>query len=123
VDQSDSIKAERKKAVDLFRQCSPLFLAMGDAVRQQLLLDIAEYDDTGVNVQTLTGKTRLSRPAISYHLKILKNSGLITGEKNGTEVFYRLQIENDFAVIKELVETLQDILDAKRPTAEVGKTV
>jgi ArsR family transcriptional regulator, arsenate/arsenite/antimonite-responsive transcriptional repressor len=113
VQQTETIEEERKKAIDLFRQCSPLFLAMGDPVRQQLLLDIAEGEETGVNVQTLTSKTRLSRPAISYHLKILKSSSLIVSEKNGTEVFYRLQLEKNFSVIKELVETLQDLIYVK----------
>jgi ArsR family transcriptional regulator, arsenate/arsenite/antimonite-responsive transcriptional repressor len=116
------IQKEKCKAVDLFHQCSPLFLAMGDSVRQQLLLDIADGDDQGVNVATLTGKTRLSRPAVSYHLKILKDSGLITTEKNGTQVFYHLHLDENFTVIRELVTTLQSLLDAKNRSGQSAST-
>ena len=118
MDKNDALK-DKKRAIDLFHECSPLFLAMGDSVRQQLLLDIADNDDIGVNVATLTGKTRLSRSAISYHLKILKDSGLITTEKSGTEVFYHLHLAENFTVIRELVSTLQELIDSKKQ----GKTV
>jgi len=86
---------------------------MGDSVRQQLLLDIADGDEAGVNVATLTGKSRLSRSAISYHLKILKDSGLIITKKLGTEVFYYLNLEDNFLIIRDLVATLQQLIDQK----------
>jgi DNA-binding transcriptional ArsR family regulator len=113
LDEVDIVE-EKNKAVNLFHQCSPFFLAMGDSIRQQLLLDIADGDDKGVNVATLTGKTRLSRPAVSYHLKILKDSGLITTEKDGAQVFYHLHLDENFTVIRELVSTLQRLIDAKK---------
>ncbi|MCI1208233.1 MAG: metalloregulator ArsR/SmtB family transcription factor [Treponema sp.] len=104
---------EKKKAIDLFHLCSPLFLAMGDTVRQQLLLDIADCSEKGCNVAELTGKTRLSRSAISYHLKILKDSGLITARKKGTQVFYFLHLDENFVIIRELVDTLQRLIAVK----------
>lgn len=108
------VNVEKNKAVSLFQQCSPFFLAMGDSIRQQLVLDIAAGAEKGVNVATLTSKTRLSRPAVSYHLKILKDSGLITTEKEGTQVFYHLHLDENFVVISDLVKTLQNLIDVKK---------
>ena len=61
----------------MFNSCSPLFIALGDEVRQKLVLDIVDAGAEGINVKNLSAKSRLSRPAISHHLKVLKDSGLI----------------------------------------------
>jgi ArsR family transcriptional regulator len=39
---------------------------------------------------SLTGVFDLTGPTISHHLKVLREAGLISGERRGTWVFYRL---------------------------------
>ena len=58
-----------------FNSCVPFFIAMSDEYRQQLIMDIAEAGNDGINVSNLSAKSKLSRPAISHHLKVLKDAG------------------------------------------------
>jgi len=69
---------------------------LGDEVRLSIIaaLSLAEQagNADGLNVNEITQQTNLSRPAISHHLKILKDSGLITVRQSGTSNFYRLSL-------------------------------
>ena len=70
-----------------------VFKAMGDPVRLRLLSLIASHEGGEACVCDLTGVFDLSGPTISHHLKVLREAGLITGERRGTWVYYRLRPE------------------------------
>jgi len=74
------------QAVELAR----VFKAVADPVRLRLLSLIASHDGGEVCVCDLTGAFALTGPTISHHLKVLRESGLITGERRGTWIYYRL---------------------------------
>jgi len=103
-----------------FSSCSQIFVAMGDTCRQQLLLDIMTAGQNGANVSDLASKSHLSRPAISHHLKVLKDSGLIDFEKKGTQMFYRLTIGPHLNSIESLVHNLQRIIPEIRESGMVA---
>jgi ArsR family transcriptional regulator len=67
-----------------------LFKAMGDPVRLRLMSLIASHEGGEACVCDLTGVFDLSGPTISHHLKVLREAGLITGERRGTWVYYRI---------------------------------
>ncbi len=102
---------ELKSLKDSFSACSPLFTALGDEIRQKLLLDIIDTGDEGANVMTLTSMSHLSRPAISHHLKILKDTGFVKTIKTGTQVFYRIDINRNLENINALIQSIQKILE------------
>jgi ArsR family transcriptional regulator, arsenate/arsenite/antimonite-responsive transcriptional repressor len=77
------------QAVELSR----LFKAMADPVRLRLLSLIASHGGGEACVCDLTGAFDLTAPTISHHLKVLRESGLITGERRGTWVYYRVHPE------------------------------
>ena len=60
---------------DQFEVCTPYLTTLSDPVRQKILLILAESGTDGMDVQDITAKISLSRPAISHHLKILKDAG------------------------------------------------
>ncbi len=60
----------------------------GDETRQLILLTLLESDHTGLRVGEITARTHLSRPAVSHHLKILRDAGIITLRRRGTMNFY-----------------------------------
>ncbi|MFF0725161.1 ArsR/SmtB family transcription factor [Streptomyces sp. NPDC004134] len=66
------------------------FKALGDPVRLRLLSMIASEEGGEVCVCNLTPAFDLSQPTISHHLKLLREAGLIAGERRGTWVYYRL---------------------------------
>ena len=103
-------KSEIKKTLKTFNACVPFFIAMSDEYRQQLIMDIAEAGSEGINVTNLSAKSKLSRPAISHHLKVLKEAGLIRPLKEGTQIFYQLNLTENFKTISELIKSMENIL-------------
>lgn len=68
---------------------SKLFKALADPVRLRLLNLIVAHPGGEACVCELTVPFDLSAPTISHHLKVLRQAGLIEGERRGTWVYYR----------------------------------
>ncbi len=67
-----------------------VFYAIADPTRRQLL-DIL---DTGERpVKALSASFAMSRPAISQHLRVLREAGLVEERKVGRQHLYRLRVE------------------------------
>ena len=72
-----------------FESCQKILLALGDENRQHLILEMMRIDDcNGARVGTITEKTHLSRPAVSHHIQILKEAGLLKMRREGTRNYY-----------------------------------
>ncbi|MDD7967766.1 ArsR/SmtB family transcription factor [Actinomycetospora lemnae] len=89
-------------------ELSRLFKAMGDPVRLRLLSLIASHAGGEACVCDLTEVFDLSGPTISHHLKVLREAGLITGERRATWVYYRIQPEVLEALAAVLVPAAPD---------------
>jgi len=76
--------------------------ALGDPVRLQLLYLLG--DQGRRNVGDIASHFRLSRPAISHHLKVLKDAGVIESEKAGQEVYYWLVRDHVVASLRGLAD-------------------
>jgi ArsR family transcriptional regulator len=68
-----------------------VFKALGDPVRLRLVSLIGAHAGGEVCVCDLTDAFELSQPTISHHLKVLREAGIITSERRGTWVYYRLE--------------------------------
>jgi ArsR family transcriptional regulator len=66
-----------------------LLKAFADPHRLAILATLARAEDE-VCVCDFTGGLPLEQPTVSHHLKILRDAGLVTGERRGTWVYYRL---------------------------------
>ncbi|MGV9825440.1 ArsR/SmtB family transcription factor [Gordonia sp. NPDC003429] len=68
-----------------------VFDALADEVRRQILRDLR---DGPLRVVDLTRRIRdvhpISRPAVSRHLRVLAEAGLVVGDDRGRERHYRL---------------------------------
>ena len=71
-------------------ELAALFKAVADPVRLRLLSLIACHPGGESCVCDLTGAFDMTAPSISYHLKILREAGLISSERRGTWVYYRV---------------------------------
>ena len=67
-----------------------LFKALADANRLRMLSMIAAAAPTELCVYEIETHFELSQPTISHHLKLLREAGLLSGERRGTWVYYRL---------------------------------
>jgi ArsR family transcriptional regulator len=86
------------QSVDLAR----VFKALGDPVRLRLLSLIASHAGGEACVCDLTDAFDLTGPTISHHLKVLREAGIIGGERRGTWVYYR--------VLPAALQTLSSVL-------------
>jgi ArsR family transcriptional regulator, arsenate/arsenite/antimonite-responsive transcriptional repressor len=64
--------------------------ALADPARLRLMSLIGSHEGGEACVCDLTGAFDLTAPTISHHLKVLREAGLITSERRGTWVYYRL---------------------------------
>ena len=68
-----------------------VFKALGDPVRLRLVSLIGAHQGGEACVCDLTDAFDLTQPTISHHLKVLREAGIISSERRGTWVFYRLE--------------------------------
>ncbi|GAC1615967.1 MAG: hypothetical protein NVS4B13_10010 [Candidatus Elarobacter sp.] len=66
-----------------------LFKALADPHRLTMLATLARADDQ-VCVCDFTAALPLEQPTVSHHLRILRETGLVTCERRGTWVYYRI---------------------------------
>ncbi|MCR0611702.1 metalloregulator ArsR/SmtB family transcription factor [[Clostridium] innocuum] len=101
-------------AVD-FEKCQKVLVALGDENRQHLILEMMKMGDcTGARVMDITEKTHLSRPAVSHHLQILKDAGILKMRREGTKNYY--YFDPDQSSLEILIDVL---MEAKKITSEL----
>jgi len=91
------------------------FEALGDPTRRQLLRQLADGDRS---VSELAATLPISRPAVSRHLRVLKEAGLVDEVPRGTRRIYHLQEEGIEAVRAYLEQVWGDAATRFRLTAE-----
>ena len=65
------------------------FKALADPTRRQILKLLQEKDRTAGEIAAYFNMTK---PSISHHLNVLKNSGLVLDERNGQNIVYSLNM-------------------------------
>ena len=85
-----------------FRASRPVLIALGDENRLHILYQMMIAADP-------MGRSDLSRPAVSHHLKILKDAGVISVRREGTKNYYYL--DPDMGSFKTLISVLQRSVD------------
>ncbi|KAA0789197.1 ArsR/SmtB family transcription factor [Bacillus wiedmannii] len=94
-----------------FIDSQKVLLAIGDETRQAILLVLMETEcQTGLRVGEITKQTHLSRPAVSHHLRILREADIILMRKEGTKNFYYIDIRTKLGVLKNLVLDIEKLL-------------
>lgn len=77
-----------------FESCRQILLALGDENRQHLILEMMQMGQySGVRVGEIVERTHLSRPAVSHHLKILREAGILKMRKEGTKNYYYFDVD------------------------------
>ncbi len=79
--------------------------ALADGTRVQLLLLLGKKGRLCVG--DIAANFRISRPAISHHLKVLKDVGVLQSEKVGQEVYYWVDCRNLVTMLRGLAGTLE----------------
>lgn len=102
------------------------FDALGDGTRRAIVERLASRPHA---VGELAGVLPVSRPAVSQHLKVLKDAGLVTEQAEGTRRIYRLEPAGVAAMRDQLDAYWRDALaqfadlaaDSTDPTASTDE--
>jgi len=65
-----------------------LLAALADPVRLSIVRQLAEND--GICACVFTDRCNVSLPTIRHHLKVLRAAGVLTSERQGTNIVYSL---------------------------------
>jgi DNA-binding transcriptional ArsR family regulator len=91
------------------------FEALGDPQRRAIL---SLLGDGPRAVGQLADQLPISRPAVSFHLRLLKDAGLVDEERSGTRRIYRVRQEGLEAVARYLEQVWGDAATRFRLLAE-----
>ena len=96
-----------------FVSCTKILTALGDETRLHLILEMMCFGRcSGVRVCEIAEKTNLSRPAVSHHLQILKDAGIVKMRKEGTKNYYYFDPEMES--LERLIAALQLAMDISK---------
>ena len=90
-----------------WRQTAGMFVALGDPHRQRIVLMFEPGER--LNVGQIVAASTLSRSAVSHHLRVLRDAGVLQSEKIGKEVWYR----QDPEAVRKALSTVLQYLDSQ----------
>lgn len=89
-----------------FSAVSTLFSSLADANRIKLFWFLCHMEECVINLSALM---QMSSPALSHHLKILREKGLITSRRAGKEMYYKAANTEEVRLLHHMIELLIDI--------------
>ncbi|MBO4383482.1 MAG: winged helix-turn-helix transcriptional regulator [Clostridia bacterium] len=99
-------QAEYMAIYEDFKANSKFFQAIGNETRQGILLFLIQSGEKGARVSEITENAHLSRPAVSHHLNVLKDAGIIHCRPEGTSHYYYINIREQ---LPHLLKMNQDV--------------
>lgn len=86
-----------------------IFEALASTPRRKILAYLAHAE---LSAGDIAARFDISKPAVSQHLSVLENAGLIVSEKRGQFVFYRLVPDS---LANTLNAYVQEVCPVSRP--------
>ncbi|WP_159722520.1 ArsR/SmtB family transcription factor [Enterococcus sp. CSURQ0835] len=115
--------SDLKQLKNEFAALSDFLIALGDEKRQAILIALlADHACQGLRVTDLATTVELSRPAISHHLKILKQAHLIDFYSEGTKNYYYLSHDiKEITQLQHLLDHVNKIIATTKKTTHLSK--
>ncbi|MHC1721801.1 MAG: ArsR/SmtB family transcription factor [Aminipila sp.] len=92
---------EHKPEPVVFEQTASTFQMISDSTRLKILWLLCHSEDCVANI---AAAIEMSSPAVSHHLRLLKQSGLIVSRKDGKETHYTLADTEEAALVHDIVD-------------------
>ena len=86
-----------------------IFEALASIPRRKILAYLAHAE---LSAGEIASRFEMSKPAVSQHLAVLENAGLVTSEKRGQFVYYRLVPDN---LANTLNAYVQEVCPVSKP--------
>ena len=85
---------------------SEIFRLISDPTRLKILLLLCHCEECVNNIAIMVN---MSAPAVSHHLRLLKQAGLITSSRLGKEIHYKLSDTPEASLLHRSVDDIFDI--------------
>jgi DNA-binding transcriptional ArsR family regulator len=79
--------------------------ALGNPVRRKILLELRKAP---LPVGTLADHFAVSRPAISRHLRVLQDAGLVDFQQRGAQNLYAIRVQG-FREVQQFIDSFWDV--------------
>ncbi|CDR23609.1 ArsR/SmtB family transcription factor [Staphylococcus schweitzeri] len=94
-----------QETLEIFKRGTKILNILQDEKRQQILVLLCKEKQLTVNQITLL--LPISRPAVSHHLKLMLNAGILSVSQVGLERYYSSDLEDTLDWLKELTSSLE----------------
>ena len=81
--------SRRRSSTDVAKP-APLFAALGDRTRLRLVARLC--GDGPMSIARLTAGSRITRQAVSKHLRVMEDAGLVRSARQGRESIWQLDL-------------------------------
>ena len=105
---ADLLKQQLSRGGD-FTAVADIFRLLDDASRVRIFWLLCHCEECVIDLSELTG---MSSPALSHHLRVLKEAGLVVTRREGKEVYYRAA---ETPACRLLHETIEKVLEISCP--------
>ena len=92
--------------IDRFAAAAEMFRQIADPTRIRIFWLLCHREECVINISALLG---MSSPAVSHHLRALKDCGLVTSRREGKEVYYTLADTRLCHMLHPAVEQIMDM--------------
>lgn len=92
---------------EIFTLLAQTFQALGDSTRVQILWSLSKHE---LSVSALTELLNISQPAVSHHLRTLRNLRLVKFRKEGRAAFYSLDDQHINQLLIEGIKHVEDLI-------------
>jgi ArsR family transcriptional regulator, arsenate/arsenite/antimonite-responsive transcriptional repressor len=96
-----------------------LFRVLGEPARLQLLSLIAAQPSKEVCACELVESLGLSQPTVSHHLKVMYEAGLLSKERRGTWIYYRI-VQAQLVSLREVLAQIPNIAGVAEFRADIA---
>ena len=93
-------------AAEDFQALAEVFRQLSDGTRMRIFWILSHGEACVTNLSAMVG---MSSPAVSHHLRLLKEAGLITSRREGKEVYYRAADATKTKLLHDALEALMAI--------------
>ena len=101
-----SVIQEQLNHIDDFQTIAEVFKQLGDTTRIRIFFLLCHCEECVINISAMLD---MSSPAVSHHLRPLRNSGLIVSRREGKEVYYRAADTPQSQLLHQMIEQVMEI--------------
>ncbi|MBP3315576.1 MAG: winged helix-turn-helix transcriptional regulator [Clostridia bacterium] len=87
-----------------FETVSNLFKQLSDTTRLRIFWVLCHSEECVINLAAIMN---MSSPAVSHHLRLLKEAGLVVTRREEKEVYYKVADTEEAALLHSMIEQLE----------------